>query len=152
MRRRLFKFRADASGVSAVEFAMLAPVITMVFGLAVDGGLASNGQMGVEGASRAGADFASIHPTATSSQVAAVATASTNWSVSVSTQTYCGCAGTSGIVQQSCSVGTCSNGARAGAYYAVTATANYTPMFGSFWSAVVPYAATLSHTTVSRTS
>jgi Flp pilus assembly protein TadG len=140
--------RVDARGATAVEFAVITPVLALFFGLAADGGLMIFGQMSIEGASRAGADYAAIH--GNSSGVTTAADGATAWTVTVSTTTYCGCPTSTGISQLSCTTSTCTNGNKPGNYLAVTVNSNYTPLFGGFLSPTG--SATLSHTTVARTS
>src|SRR4029078_9386673 len=93
-------FRDNRANV-AVEFAMFAPILAYAFLAATDVGLSFWQKGKVANAARAGAEYAVAHGW-DNSAITSAATSATNLSVSVTPTTYCGCAGSAGISQQTC--------------------------------------------------
>src|SRR5687767_11414888 len=75
-------FGPDTSGVAAVEFALLAPVLTFAFLSMVDLGLAANEKMRMDSALRAGAQAAFIDPGADHVREVVAAVAANDFTVS----------------------------------------------------------------------
>jgi Flp pilus assembly protein TadG len=126
--RRIWENR---SANAAVEFALVAPVLVYVMLSASDLALASwqKGQVG--NAARAGAQYAAVNGW-NNTGVTAAAQSATSLTVSVAASSYCGCAGATGVTQQTCGT-TCSAGGSAATYVTVTASANYTPISPHLW-------------------
>jgi Flp pilus assembly protein TadG len=126
--RRAFR---DTSAVSAVEFALVAPLLIAIPIPVLDLGLGLYTQMQVKEAAQAGAQYALLHGY-DSAQIQAAATGATPVSLgagAVSSQENCGCPnGTSltlGGAPGSCA--TCTSGATPGDYVSVTVTTTYAP-------------------------
>ena len=123
------------SGSSAVEFALIAPVLFFSLLASVDIGLAVNERMIVDQALRAGAEQAMADPGATTVKSVAEYAAMQSFSVggsggslgeiSIAVNDYCACPGTS--VSVSCS-GTCSGGGNPYRFYDLSATKTYSSM------------------------
>ncbi len=129
-------FGTARSGVSAVEFALVAPIAIFLFFAVVDYGLGVYRKMEVQQAAQVGAEYASANgfipgaastdprsPTAVSN---AVVNATTFPGVAASPppSTSCGCASAAGVVTQTCGT-TCSDGTSAGTYLTVSASVTY---------------------------
>ena len=148
MMRRLFaslpRLARDCTGVAAVEFAVVAPVLITLLGAAVDLGTAVDRSIRLENAARTGAQYATRKPgDATGAQTAAMAalTAVPGWSGATVTvgQMQCEClsangAGGGNLSSANCSA-TCSNGMAR--YITVTAMRSFTPIFPT--SAFIPF-------------
>ena len=113
------------SGVAALEFALLAPLLLMLLVGVADFGIGIWYDMEVQNALHAGIEDAAahgFHPTSISGAV----TSATLLPVDASplpTQ-FCGCPTTSGVTSVSCT-STCSSGLTPGTFVQVTATATY---------------------------
>jgi Flp pilus assembly protein TadG len=155
MRRRAASFRrlwSDRRGIAAVEFGLLSAVLLALALAGIDGGLAYWTQTAVDGAARAGADYADIHGSSDTSGIVSAATGATSLTVSVpAPTTYCGCASTTGLVVQACNT-TCSGGATIGTYVSVVVSKNYTPILSWLWtSKLTNGVVNLTSTVVTRT-
>jgi Flp pilus assembly protein TadG len=127
--RWLFAICRATGGVSAVEFALTAPIVALVVVQLVDIGLAAYRQQQVQNAAQAGARYAAMHgwnSTAIESAVAA-ATGLAMITATPAPRESCGCPSGSGVVTASCGT-TCSDGAAAGTYVTVSAQAAYSPI------------------------
>ena len=138
----LAALRRATDGLAAVEFGLLAPILTIVLLASIDLGLAFSAQIKVQQAAQAGAQYALIHGF-DSTKISSAVTGATSLSVNATpapTQT-CGClSGTSVTLSGSppC-LTTCANGLTPGVYVQVNANASYTPL--------LPYASVLSNPT-----
>ncbi|BBK31538.1 hypothetical protein STHU_21720 [Allostella humosa] len=116
-------------GSSAVEFAIIAPVLIVVLGGLADLAIALHRTIGLENAARAGAQHAMSFPDDAPGIAAATVAAlgGTVGAVSVAAA-HCVCPGTSGP-SVSCD-GTPCSGAAAGRYVSVSVTASAETIFG----------------------
>ena len=119
----------DRRGVSALEFAFIAPILIALPVPVFDLGLGLYAQMQVYSAAQSGAQYVLLH-TYDSAQIQSAATSATPLAVTVASQQNCGCPnGTSitlGGAPGTC--GTCAGGAAAGTYVQVTVSTTYTPL------------------------
>ena len=118
-------------GTSAVEFALLAPVLMGLLVPVADLGMAYSERIQVQQATQAGAQYAASHPWNTNSvsQIGVAVTAASNLSGIVATPApsqMCGCPTGTMIGLATCG-STCSNGQPAGYYVVVNAQLPYSP-------------------------
>lgn len=138
----LAALRRSADGLAAIEFGLLAPILTLVLLASIDLGLAYSSQIKVQQAAQAGAQYALLHGF-DSTKVSSAVTAATALSVNATpapTQT-CGCLSGASVTLSGtppCTT-TCANGLTPGIYVQVNANASYTPL--------LPYASVLSNPT-----
>jgi Flp pilus assembly protein TadG len=119
----------DGRGVSAVEFALAAPLLATILTVLVDFGFGFYQKMKVEDAAQAGAQYALLNGWDQSAIQNAVTNA-TNLSGLTATPApsqACGCPSGSSVSAATCGT-LCSNGLTAGTYVTVNAQATYTPM------------------------
>lgn len=119
-----------SDGVSALEFALVAPFLALLVIGIVDFGIALWRQTEVGGAANAGAEYAAIHGWNQSAIASAVKSATGFAAISASPapSEVCGCPDpNAGIVQQGTPPCTliCSDGSSAGTYAIVSAQAQY---------------------------
>jgi pilus assembly protein CpaE len=114
-------------GLSAVEFALLAP--TFIFGLLMtaDVGLAVSQRMSMDHTLRAGAQFAMADPGADKVLAALQATASNSPSMTLAAERYCVCPNDL-TAKVSCST-ICPGTVPTRAYYTLSASRTYAGMF-----------------------
>jgi Flp pilus assembly protein TadG len=128
---RRFSSRAagDTSGVAAIEFGIIVPILVLMTVATVDLGMGFYRKMQVEGAAQAGAEWAIRHGFNISSISNAVTSATSAPGISVSPAPiqFCGCASGSGITTATCG-NTCSGGVQAGTYTTVSAQMTYNPI------------------------
>lgn len=121
----------DGRGVSAVEFALLAPVLIAIPVPIADLGMGLYAQMELQNAAQAGAEYALLNsgkgPLVSSQVQSAAVAASTYLTVTASTSLSCGCPNGTTVVVGPCGVA-CSSGKQPGTYITVTAQATYTPL------------------------
>ena len=129
MRRILFfrRFREDA-GISAIEFALVAPFLcTFILGV-VDLGFGFQAQMAVTQAAQAGTYYAMLNGYNTSGIQTVVANATGTSGITAPTSSQaCGCPTGTAVSTSTCNT-TCSNGQPAGTYVNVSAQIQYTPI------------------------
>ena len=130
-------------GAAAVELAVTLPVAALIFVGAVDYGAAVTMRTKLNNATRAGAQYATFHPTDTCGIVAAVTGATNDSSMAITlsnntntvtsancssatTPNYCTCAD-SGATTVDCSTGTCASPAVKSFYVSISVTQTYTP-------------------------
>jgi len=126
----LKRWLGDESGGGAVEVALVAPILLLLFSGAIEVGNLAWTQMEVAAAARAGASYA-LSRGFSSSAISSAVTSATDLTVTVSpspTQTY-GCPNASTGITSASAGDTCSSGLTAGKYVTVGATATYTPLF-----------------------
>jgi Flp pilus assembly protein TadG len=125
---RLFVATRDGeTGLAAIEFALIGPILAIGIIGTVDLGLGIYRKMQVQTAAQAGAEYAAAHGFAPSEVTAAIRSAtslSTIQAEPVPVQ-FCGCATAEGVVSTSCGT-TCSGGAAAGTYVSAAALSSYT--------------------------
>jgi Flp pilus assembly protein TadG len=123
---------ADRKGVTAVEFAIVAPVLVIVCVGIIDMGLAIYTDMQVKNAAQTGAQYAvanGYHPDDIAAQAKAGSTLG-SLSMSPAPAQFCGCPGATGVSSTSCSA-VCADGSSPGTFVTVSAQASY--------STLVPY-------------
>jgi Flp pilus assembly protein TadG len=144
MKKLLRRFYDDESGVSAVEFALIAAFLLVPLLLGgSELGYRTWAKHQFENAAQAGMDYAIVTQCAddTCGQITAAAvqnavqTATKLTNVTVAPASGCranytcyGCPGSSGVTFSATSA-TCANGGSSGIYAALTATYSYTPLF-----------------------
>lgn len=135
--------RKDESGIAAVEFGIIAPVLVLLTVCTSDLGLAIYSDMQMQNAAQAGADYALVHATSGSVNLGSVRNAITaatgcSWSsngcsgITASASQFCGCPGANGVTNvgspsgtpPTCSAFSCS-GNPAGMYVTATASTTY---------------------------
>lgn len=120
----LRRISADTSGVSAVEFAMIVP---MLLGLAistVDLGLGVYTDTQLSNVAQSGASYAMQYGYDTTAITSAAQAATALSNVSIATTEFCGCPSDTGVSATSCT-STCSDGLTAGTFAQVTASKQY---------------------------
>lgn len=118
---------SDTSGVAAIEFAIIIPMLLMMLICTVDLGMGIYRNMQVQNSAQAGARYAmtnSFDATLISNAVSS-ATALQGIVASPPPSQYCGCATNSGIAPVTCG-STCPAGAVYGTYVNVSAEGYYT--------------------------
>jgi Flp pilus assembly protein TadG len=116
------------SGMAAVEFALIGPILVLATICTVDLGMGIHRNMQVQNAAQTGAEYAATHgfdPSAIAAVTAAAA--SSTIAASPAPARFCGCATSSGVVEAACG-STCAGGALVGTYVRVSAQSTYTPL------------------------
>ncbi|HEX3652186.1 MAG TPA: TadE/TadG family type IV pilus assembly protein [Rhizomicrobium sp.] len=123
----LMQARRDTSGVTAIEFAMIAPILIGIAIAVIDLGLGVYTDTQLANAAHSGASYA-VQYSYDSNAMATAAQASTNLkNVNVTTAQFCGCPTDTGVTTASCG-STCSDGLTAGTFAQVTASKQYTTL------------------------
>lgn len=136
-------------GASAVEFALISSVLVFLLLAATDLALAIYTRAKIGNAARAGTEYAAIYGW-NSSGISTAVTSATSLNVTATPSTYCGCASTSGVTQQTCG-STCAAGGSTGTYVSVTAAASYKPVLNAMWGSILTNnALNMSATSVTR--
>ena len=139
----------DRTGLAAIEFAIVIPLLMLMFVGLVDLGMGVYRSMEVKDAAQAGAQYAVVNGFNASAIQTAVTSATRYASIAASpapTQ-FCGCASTTGVTNATCGA-TCPNGFTAGTYVAVSATATYYPSL--IYSSLFPKSFALTATSTVR--
>jgi Flp pilus assembly protein TadG len=124
LRRQARRIPQDKSGATAVEFAMIAPILIAMAISIVDLGLGLYTDAQLANAAQAGALYA-MQKGYDSGAMSTVAQSSTRLTgVSVAVSQYCGCPSVSGVVSTTCG-SSCSDGLTAGTFAQVIATKDY---------------------------
>jgi Flp pilus assembly protein TadG len=120
------RWASDTTGVAAVEFGILIPIMSLMVVSVTDIGLAVYRKMQVEDAAQAGAQYAIMHGFDSGAITSAVTSATNSSAISASPAPvkFCGCASGSSITAASCGT-TCPGGAAAGTYVRVSAQGAY---------------------------
>jgi Flp pilus assembly pilin Flp len=123
------RLATDTRGVAAIEFALIASMLSMVMVCMVDLGLGIIRNMQVQYAAQAGAQYAILHGFDQNAISGVVLGAGNSSLISASPppSQFCGCPSADSIEQVSCSE-SCSTGG-AGTYITVSAQSTYTPLF-----------------------
>lgn len=122
-------FMRSRSGVAAIEFAMLGPVLALSVVVAADIGFGFYSNMQVQNSAQAGTEYAAVHgfdATAVSNAVTNT-TPGSGISASPTPSTFCGCPSSDTVATATCG-STCADGDLAGTYATVTATKTYSTM------------------------
>lgn len=124
------------SGASAVEFALVLPILVALLIGTIDLGRMAWTKMEVQAAARAGAAYALVNATNTfdPAQVsAAVTNATSNLAITVpeTPSKYPGCPTSSGVIVAASYSAQCANGTLPGAYVMVKAATTYNPIWSS---------------------
>jgi Flp pilus assembly protein TadG len=118
----------DARGVTAVEFAIVAPGLLLLMICTIDLGMGLYRKMQVESSAQAGAQYAIAHGfSASIANVVVNATTFPGIAASPAPNQFCGCASSTGVTSASCS-STCAGGGVAGTYVTVSAQGTYTTL------------------------
>lgn len=126
--RRFMREKTDsAAGASAVEFAILTPLLILTAAAIFDFGMGFYRKTQVASAARAGAQYAIAYGFNAAAITTAVvsATGFSGISASPPPNEYCGCPSSAGVVNRTCG-SICSTGAQAGTYVGVSAQGTYT--------------------------
>ena len=126
MRAILRALLPDIRGNAAVEFALVAPMLAASLVAMIDLGIGFYEKMEVENAAQAGAEYAVARGWSAASVANAVTASGTFAAISATpapTQS-CGCASGTTVAAAACGA-VCPNGAAAGTYVTVNATAQY---------------------------
>jgi len=130
-RRVLARAAGDTSGVAAIEFGIVVPILVLMVVATADIGMGFYRKMQVEDAAQAGAAWAikngfdaNAISNAVTSATSAGSPGSPAISVSPTPVQFCGCASGSSISTVTCGT-TCSGGALAGTYTTVSAQMTY---------------------------
>ncbi|MFL5237467.1 MAG: TadE/TadG family type IV pilus assembly protein [Rhizomicrobium sp.] len=120
--------RKDSRGVTAIEFAMIAPIL---IGMAISifdlgSGVYFNTQL--SNGAQSGAYYAMQYGYTTGGVTGAVQNASRLSDVAVSSGQFCGCPQASGAVIHVSCTATCTDGLVAGNFVQVVASKDYTPL------------------------
>jgi Flp pilus assembly protein TadG len=146
-------------GVAAVEFALVAAVLSFVLPAATDLALALWANQQVGNAARAGTEYAATQaPSYNSSAISAAATSGTTTAatsqrsaISATSSEFCGNASASGVTQTCILPCACASGPTTGTYVSVTASTTYTPIFPAMWGNLLTSGSMkLSATSVTR--
>jgi len=127
VRALLLRSAKDQSGLSGIEFAIIAPLLALTFIVTVDVGLGVYTKMEVEAAVQAGAEYAALNGFNSTNITSAVSNATnvSGLTVTPAPNQFCGCPSTSGVATATCG-STCASGEAAGSYVNVGAQATYT--------------------------
>jgi Flp pilus assembly protein TadG len=118
--------RDSASGLAAIEFAIIAPILAMLLVCTSDLGLAFYHSMQVEDAAQAGVQYAAFKGFDLSGIETAVTSATTlNINASPAPSESCGCPSGTGVAAATCG-SNCADGTMAGTYVTVSAAGSYT--------------------------
>jgi Flp pilus assembly protein TadG len=121
------KIRRDERGVTAIEFAIIGPILIGMFISIVDLGLGLYNQVQLANAAQAGASYA-MQKGYNASAMTTVAQAATRLTgVTVTTSQFCGCPSSSGVTVTACT-NNCSDGLAAGTFAQVNATKDYSTL------------------------
>lgn len=141
------RIRDDRRGVTAIEFAMIAPILIALMISIVDLGVGMYTDTQLANAAQAGATYA-MQKGYDAGVITTVTQASTRLTgVSVAVSQYCGCPSNTGVVTATCG-SSCSGGLTAGTFAQVVATKDYSPLLSY---PALPGTFHLSETAMART-
>lgn len=115
------------SGLAAVEFAMIVPILAFMFVAIADLGIGIYTDMQVSNAAQYGTEYALIHGYDADKIQNAIRNASNLSGLAVSPSQFCGCPDSGRVVKTSCSAN-CNDGASAGTYAEISVSDNYATM------------------------
>ena len=118
----------DRTGIAAIEFAIVIPLLMLLFVGLVDLGIGVYRSMEVKEAAQAGAQYAVVNGFNASAISTAVTSATRYASIAASPAPteFCGCPSNTGVTNAACG-STCSSGYTAGTYVTASAAATYYP-------------------------
>jgi Flp pilus assembly protein TadG len=120
----------ETSGVAAVEFAMIVPMIMFMFLAMTDLGVGIYTDMRVNNAAQYATEYALVNGYDSNAIVNAVKSASNLTGMSVSPAQFCGCPGSTQVTRTACSA-SCGDGTTAGQYAQISVTDTY--------ATIIPY-------------
>jgi len=125
---------ADVEGASAIEFALLVPMLIALVIFTADLGMGIYRNIQVQNAAQAGVTFAAARGFSADQISAAVRNATTFSDIQASPapSKFCGCASASGVAAAVCTAA-CGDGSQPGTYVTVSAKATY--------NTIIPYPA-----------
>ena len=147
LRRRLQSLRRDRRGVTAVEFAIIVPVMIGMCISIVDFGLGLYTQVQVADAAQSGAAYAMQKGYNAAGMTYAAQTSTRLTGLTVATSTFCGCPSDSGVTTTSCTA-SCGDGLTAGTFAQVSVSKAYSTLLSY---PGIPTTLNLSETAVART-
>jgi Flp pilus assembly protein TadG len=115
--------RAD-DGISAVEFAIIAPVMVLLCVGIADLGIGVYTETQVNNAAQYGAEYALLNGFDANAITTAVKNSTTLSNLNVSPTQTCGCPSSTGMVTSSCNA-TCSDGSKAGSFAQISVSKAY---------------------------
>lgn len=118
------------SGIAAVEFAMVVPIMALMFLAIADLGIGIYTDMQVNNAAQYGTEYALLNGYDSDSISNAIRSASNLSDLTISPSQFCGCPQSGRVNRTSCSA-SCSDGTSAGTYAQVSVTHNY--------ATIIPY-------------
>jgi Flp pilus assembly protein TadG len=118
----------DKSGVGAIEFAVIAPLLILMLVGMSDLGLGIYANMQVDGAAQYGAQYALVNGYDPSAITSAVKTSTDLSPLTVTPSQFPGCAGSNGVMLQAMSGGVCGDGSNSGTFVRVSVTHSYTTL------------------------
>src|SRR5438477_8583921 len=123
----------EKSGVAAIEFAVIVPVLLLLFVCITDLGLGVYQNMQVGIAAQYGAQYALVNGYDSNAIVSAVKNSS-DLALGVTATTFCGCAGGgTGVIQAGTCKANCNDGSATGSYARVTVTHTYSTLLPYPW-------------------
>jgi Flp pilus assembly protein TadG len=140
-------FPRDQRGVTAIEFAVIAPIMIGLFISIADLGLGLYTQVQLANAAQSGAAYA-MQKGYNSDTMKTVAQASTRLtSVTVATSQFCGCPSATGVTVTACTA-SCGDGLTAGTFAQVIASKTYSTLLSY---PGIPSTINMSETATART-
>jgi Flp pilus assembly protein TadG len=124
---RFRKLRHDIAGVTAIEFAMIAPIMALMFVGIADLGIGIFTDMEVQNAAQYGTEYALLKGYDSAAIVTAVTGSTSLTHATVSPSQFCGCPSGTGIASSSCD-STCADGTKAGTFAQVSVSDTYTTL------------------------
>jgi len=124
----LLRLWQDRTGVTAIEFAIIAPVMVLMFICMADLGLGVYTDMQVNNAAQYGTEYALAKGYDSSAITTAVKNSSSLSNATVSPTEFCGCPGSSGVITNSCNASCSDGGGKSGTYVQVAVSSTYTTM------------------------
>jgi Flp pilus assembly protein TadG len=131
--RQFLGGKRSRAGAIGVEFAIVATLLSLMLVPVIDVGFGIYRAMQVRKGAQAGAEYAMAKGSSgfSASSISKAILASTNFSGVSATpapKSFCGCAGTSGVTEASCT-SVCANGSTPGEYVTASAEGSYTNVF-----------------------
>jgi hypothetical protein len=116
----------DRRGIAAIEFAIIAPMLVVMFICLTDLGLGIYANMQVDSAAQFGAQYALINGFDPDSITSAVKSSAEISDLNVVPATFCGCPGANGVNPSLACGLKCGDGSAAGSFVRVSVTHAYT--------------------------
>lgn len=118
----------DRSGVGAIEFAVIAPLLILMFVASADLGLGIYQDMQVDSAAQYGAQYALVNGYDSSAITSAVQGSTDLSPLTVTPSSFAGCPGANGVLPQLAGGLPCSDGSTSGTFVRVLVTHTYTTL------------------------